>query len=156
MQQRPLDLGEQQSKEGRCGDELRERLGQETRRTRIETDPWTGQGFPTTTFSCVEQARRLAGWLLPLPDCVDTGACCLSNINYQGSMGRQRRNECYQSVAQALEALEERDLFKSGKEAGRRHDMGGYELLQNIKSLAFSGCLNFFLMDFLRDVCLTA
>jgi hypothetical protein len=45
MQQCPLDLGEQQSKEGRRGDELRKRFGQETRRTRIETDPWIGQGF---------------------------------------------------------------------------------------------------------------
>lgn len=48
---------------------------------------------------------------------------------------------CYHTVAQALEALEEKELFQSGIEAGRRHHhMGGYELLQNIKSLAFSGC----------------
>jgi hypothetical protein len=68
-------------------------------------------------------------------------------------MGRQRRNECYQSVAQALEALEERDLFKSGREAGRRHDMGGYELLQNIKSLAFPGCQNFSEL-IIREMCI--
>ena len=48
---------------------------------------------------------------------------------------------CYHTVAQALEALEEKGLLGSGKEAGRRHHhIGGYELLQNTKSLAFSGC----------------
>ena len=53
---------------------------------------------------------------------------------------------CYHTVAQALEAHEEKELFRTGKEAGRRHHhIGGYELLQNIKSHAFSGCQTLFL-----------
>jgi hypothetical protein len=62
-------------------------------------------------------------------------------------------NDAIKIIAQALEALEEERLLKkSGKEAGCRHDMGGYELLQNIKSLAFSGCQNFCRIGQLRDV----
>lgn len=59
---------------------------------------------------------------------------------------KAKTKECYHTVAQALEALEEKGLLKSGKEAGHRHHhhIGGYELLQNIKSLAFSGCQTLF------------
>jgi hypothetical protein len=64
-------------------------------------------------------------------------------------------NDAINTITQVLEALEEEGLVKSGKEAGHRHDMGGYELLQNIKSLAFSGCQKFCRTDDLRDVILT-
>jgi hypothetical protein len=74
-----------------------------------------------------------------------------------GFYEKAKTKECYHTVAQALEALEEKGLLKSGKEAGHgHHHIGGYELLQNIKSLAFSDCQNFLRTHGFVNIFLTA